>query len=129
MFRTKRFMSTIGVVFVFLGMMVIFQSDKAEADHSSWSCKFKSHYSFFLPPLLTYRFITSTTINTNCPVCDWSSETYPHEVSYSEENAHTQVQWIHWALFGYVNCHVHTGPGVPTGRILYMLTLCDNEPG
>lgn len=132
MFKTKRIASTTSLVLMLLGMMAVFQSDEAESNHSSWWCPFTSHNSFPIGASTRWTTISTWTQNTNCSVCNWSSQTYPHTVALTQQEVRSNVQWTHWVLLpipGHVNCHVHHGPWTPTGLTSTIVMHCNNHPG
>ena len=140
MFRTKQFMSITNIVLaslivlallIGLGMMVVFQPDEAEANHSSWWCSLTSHRSFSLTTGVGYITLAPTTANTNCSVCSWSSQTYSHTVNRAEQHTYTRDLWEHFVLlpFRWVTCHTHTGPWTSTGLIINVVVLCNRQPG
>ena len=72
MFRTKQFISTTNIVLaslIGLGMIVGFQGDEAEADHSSWICNILFHHSFGLPLEWRDTIVDTHYEVTNCYSC------------------------------------------------------------
>lgn len=130
MFRTKQFMSTISLVFMLLGMMVVFQADEVEADHSSWWCKIASHRSF--PSRLVYRWVSTGSWigNTNCANCYWlAPAVFPHIMTGYEEEARSEQEYQHWVPFRWVYCHSHIlSSWSPTGKTKVAKTLCNRQP-
>ena len=130
MLKTKRIVSTICVVFVFLGMMVLFPVDEAEANHSSMWCRITSHRSF--PPTLAYQWVStgSRTDKTNCQNCHWLRPmTYPHKVFTYEEETRLEQDWEHWVPFRWGSCHTHPlSSWTRTGRTMDRKVLCNRLP-
>lgn len=111
MFRTKKFMSTAGIVFVFLGMVLVFQPDEAEADWSTPMCALMYHRSFGMPMEYRTNYINTVVRDTNCEDCLTHPQTYPHLVARYDKYARTREKWEHfmipipwWSL-----CHIHYG--------------------
>lgn len=127
MFKTKRIVSITALVFMLLGMMVVFQGDEAEADHSSWSCALKSHASFgSIEMRLTYSH--TTTKKTTCIDCAGGFAT-THDVRVYDAEIRTRDRWIHRLPFHkWVFCHYHHGPWTAASPI-ESVVRCNNPLG